>query len=67
MPMNDSERIQFRREVHDIKEQLVGLLVKLAPADADASAAVTRARSAMFEAWTILCMPPEDDDDDHSH
>lgn len=67
MPMNDSERVALRRETHDLNEQLIQLLVRLTPADPGAAAAVTRARSALFEAWTILCMPPEDDDDDHSH
>ena len=67
MPMTDSERVELRRDAYDLKEQLIGMLVRLAPADKDAAAAVTRARSAMFEAWTILCVPPEDDDDDHSH
>jgi len=67
MPMTETERVELRRETYDLNEQLVGLLVRLMPADKDAAAAVTCARSAMFEAWTILCTPPEDDDDDHSH
>lgn len=67
MALNDSERVELRRETYDLKELLVALLVRLAPADPEAAAAITRARSAVFEAWTILCLPPEYEDEDHDH
>ena len=67
MALNDSERTQLRRETYDLKEHLFALLVRLVPADPEAAAAIMRARSAVFEAWTILCMPPESEDEDHDH
>ena len=66
--MTDDElRIALRRETYDVNEALVDLIVRLTPVDASAASAVKKARSALFEAWTILCTPPDDDDDDHSH
>lgn len=56
----------LRREVLALKDDLLVLADRLAPIDSEAVLAVLRARSAMFEAWTILCTPPgEDEDDDH--
>ncbi len=66
MTIDDSERVALRREAYDLKEQAVELLIRVSPVDADAAAALIRARSALFEAWTILCAPPQDDDD-HDH
>lgn len=63
MTISDSERVGLRREAYLLKEQAVNLLIRVIPVDADAAAALIRARSALFEAWTILCAPPEDDDD----
>ena len=65
MTISESERVGLRREAYDLKEQAVDLLIRVSPADADAAAALIRARSALFEAWTILCAPPPDDEDDH--
>ena len=53
-------------EVVHLKAQAVDLLIRVSPVDADAAAALIRARSALFEAWTILCAPPQDEDD-HDH
>lgn len=66
MMIDESERVALRREAYDLKEQAVDLLIRVTPVDVDAAAAVIRARSALFEAWTILCAPPQDDDD-HDH
>lgn len=63
MTISESERVGLRREAYDLKEHAVNLLIRVTPVDADAAAALIRARSALFEAWTILCAPPEDDDD----
>lgn len=63
MTISESERVRLRREAYDLKEQAVNLLIRVTPVDADAAAALIRARSALFEAWTVLCAPPEDDDD----
>lgn len=63
MPTNDRERVELRREAYDLNESLVSLAMRLKFVDPEAEMAVTRARSALFEAWTILCVPAEDDDD----
>jgi len=61
----DDQRVALRRETYDINEALSDLLARLSPHDAQTAQAVRKARSALFEAWTILCMPPDDHDDDH--
>jgi hypothetical protein len=63
----DELRIVLRRETYDVNEALVDLIIRLTPVDASAANAVKKARSALFEAWTILCTPPDDEDDDHGH
>jgi hypothetical protein len=63
MALHGAERIALRREAYDLKEQTIDLLIRVMPANSDAAAALVRARSALFDAWTILCLPPEDDDD----
>jgi hypothetical protein len=65
MPMTDEERVAMRREAYELKDALIMLQTRLAKVDPIASAAVGQARSSMFEAWTILCVPPEDDDHEH--
>jgi hypothetical protein len=64
---DDEHRIALRRETYDVNEALVDLIVRLTPIDPSTASAVKKARSSLFEAWTILCTPPDDDDDDHSH
>lgn len=61
------ERIALRRRTHDINATLVALADQLDGVDQDAARAVRRARAALFEAWTMLCQPPEDEDDHHEH
>lgn len=68
MPEDDDElRIALRRETYDANEALVDLIVRMTPLDPGAADAIKRARSSLFEAWTILCTPPDDADDDHEH
>ena len=59
----DRERVELRRETHDLNERLADLVTRLGPVDHAAASAIKNARSALFEAWTILCSPPEDDED----
>ncbi len=62
----DELRTKLRREVYDANEALVDLIIRLTPHDPAAGAAIKKARSYLFEAWTILCVPPDDhDDEDH--
>ncbi len=63
----DELRTVLRREVYDFNEALVNLIIRLTPHDPFAAAAIKQARSSLFEAWTILCTPPDDHDDDHDH
>lgn len=65
MMTNDDLRVALRRETYDANEALVDLIIRLTPHDPAAAAAIKQARSALFEAWTILCVPPDDHDDDH--
>lgn len=53
----------LRREILACKDMLIDLAFRLEPIDPEAAASLRRARSATFEAWTILCGPPDDDDD----
>ena len=62
----DELRLALRRETYDANEALVDLIIRLTPHDPSAAAAIKKARSCLFEAWTILCVPPDDhDDEDH--
>lgn len=63
MRETDNRRVELRRKAHDINDELADLMAALGPVDPSAASAVRQARSALFEAWTILCVPPEDDDD----
>ena len=67
MHSRDHERIALRRQTHDINATLVALADQLDSVDQDAACAVRKARAALFEAWTMLCKPPEDEDDHHEH
>ena len=64
---NDELRVALRRETYEANDALVDLIVRITPIDRAAAEAIKRARSSLFEAWTILCTPPDDDDDDHEH
>jgi hypothetical protein len=65
MDNSDALRITLRREIYDANEALVDLIVRLTPIDGQAAAAIKQARASLFHAWTILCTPPDDPDDDH--
>ncbi len=62
---DDDARVVLRREAYDLKEQVLALALRLRGADTGAALALERAHNALFEAWTILCMPPDDHEDDH--
>jgi mevalonate pyrophosphate decarboxylase len=59
----DTIRATLRRETYDLKEALAALAEKLGDIDKTAARTVCRAQSAMFETWTILCAPPEEEED----
>lgn len=62
------DRIAMRRAAFDLKEDVIGLAAEVALIDTEAHAALTKARLALFEAWTMLCRPPEDEGDEpHDH
>ncbi len=64
---NEGLRVALRRETYAANDALVDLIVRITPIDPAAADAIKRARSSLFEAWTILCTPPDDEDDDHDH
>jgi hypothetical protein len=59
----DTIRASFRREAYEIKEQLFEFAERLEGVDPDAARTVHRARLALFETWTIMCVPPDDEED----
>lgn len=67
MADSQQQREILRRATRDLNGQVMDLFDKLDGFDADAADAIRRARSALFEAWTILCTPPEEEDEDHDH
>ncbi|RYY42898.1 MAG: hypothetical protein EOP59_09045 [Sphingomonadales bacterium] len=64
MPAPDEDRVALRREAHDLKEQIEEFAERVEPVSGEAADVIGRARLALFEAWTILCTPPEEDEDD---
>ncbi|TVV76616.1 hypothetical protein [Sphingomonas solaris] len=63
MPDPDSSRLTLRRRTHAVNDDLAELLDSLDDFDKAAARAVRQARTALFEAWTILCVPPDDEED----
>lgn len=61
--MTKDNRSSLRREAYDLKDACIELANRALPVDDLAAAAILRARYALFEAWTILCNPPEEEDD----
>jgi len=59
----DTIRARFRREAYDVKELLFDFADRLETVDGEAARTVHRVRLAQFEAWTILCVPPDDEED----
>jgi hypothetical protein len=57
------DRNALRREAYEFKEALAAFADKLEASDEAAAGLVKRARSALFEAWTILCEQPDDEED----
>jgi len=62
----DERRVNLRRTTHDLNDTVFELGSKVAPISPEAARAIDRAHTALFEAWTYLCTPPEEDDD-HAH
>lgn len=63
MPEADEHRVALRRETHDLNDNVAVLAAKIQTIDVEAARAIERAYIALFEAWTILCAPPQDDED----
>ena len=64
MDETDAHRIALRRQTHAISDSLADLSLELTSFAPDAGAAVNHARSAVFAAWTMLCVPPDEHEDD---
>ncbi|AIT79820.1 hypothetical protein [Novosphingobium pentaromativorans] len=60
---NNDERMALRREVHALNDGIGEIARRIAAIDKEAASAVNDARRHLFDAWTYLCIPPEDDDD----
>ena len=65
MSQSDEPIVAIRRRVLALKDEVMSLGSEVASHDPEASRSMVRARAALFEAWTILVGPPEDEDEDH--
>jgi hypothetical protein len=61
----EDHRVSLRRTTHDLNDTVFELLSKVEPISPEAARAIDRAHTALFEAWTYLCTPPGEDDEDH--
>ena len=59
------EMVALRRQILALKDEVFALLPEVAGHDPDAGRSLMRARAALFEAWTLLVGPPEEEDEDH--
>lgn len=64
MELSEDEFVALRQRILGLKDEIVTLAVDVASLDADAGRSMQRARAALFEAWTLLVGPPEEDEDD---
>ncbi len=65
MNMIENEFVALRQNILALKDEVMALTVDVAALDGNAGRSMLRARAALFEAWTILVGPPEEDDEDH--
>ena len=56
-------RATLRRTTHDLNDTVWELGTKVQSISPEAALAIDRAHTALFEAWTYLCTPAEDDED----
>jgi hypothetical protein len=61
---NEKGVIAVRQKILGLKDEVVALFGDVAAIDAHAAQSMMRARAALFEAWTLLVGPPEEDEDD---
>lgn len=57
-----TERLVLRREPYEMNRRPGDLLDEVID-DRDAASAVRAARRGLFDAWTALCIPPDDEED----
>lgn len=62
---DDEAVIAVRRRILALKDELIAMSPQVVGINADAGDALTRARSALFQAWTLIVGPPDDEEDDH--
>lgn len=65
MPIGEDEFVALRQRILGLKDEVVALTMDVMAVDRDAARSMQRARAALFEAWTLLVGPPEEDEDDH--
>lgn len=64
MPRTHDDLGTLRRRILALKDDAIALVSDVSAFDEDAGALVHRARLALFEAWTLLAGPPEEEEDD---
>ena len=57
--------VELRQKILHLKDEVLELTIDVLDVSPDAARSMQRDRAALFEAWTLLVGPPEDDEDDH--
>jgi hypothetical protein len=65
MTIGEDEFVVLRQRILGLKDEVYALTLDVASLDVEAARSMTRARAALFEAWTLLVGPPEEDEEDH--
>jgi hypothetical protein len=65
MSQSDDPIVAVRRRVLALKDEVMALGPDVASHNSEAARSLVWARAALFEAWTILVGPPEEDEEDH--
>ncbi|RVT94360.1 hypothetical protein [Sphingomonas crocodyli] len=65
MSISPEAFVELRQKILHLKDEVLDLTVEVLDVNEDAARSMQRARAALFEAWTLLVGPPEDDEDDH--
>ncbi len=64
MQTTNHETNVLRRRILALKDEVLALVPDVSEVDESASGSLLRARNALFEAWTILTIPPDSNDNE---
>jgi hypothetical protein len=63
MALSEDATVLLRHRILDLKDEVLALVPEVTSVDSEAGRSMVRARAALFEAWTILVGPPDEDED----